>query len=160
LSTRGRRRPRSKCGIFDIILGPSLTQFSVLCHPARDIRPTWCPCLSDADWCFGACNPMMWMSPGLREFHCPAARWLALQGRAARVPSPAGVSGILTSNGFKVGFVSRFQSIQLVLFWACNSQGQAGRICVLGGSVDYAGAPFYAGMSALRAATSTSLTHP
>lgn len=30
-------------------------------------------------------------------------------------------------------------------------KGQAGRICVLGGSIDYAGAPFYAGMSALRA---------
>lgn len=29
-------------------------------------------------------------------------------------------------------------------------KGQAGRIGVLGGSVDYAGAPFYAGMSALR----------
>ena len=36
-----------------------------------------------------------------------------------------------------------------------HSQGQAGRICVLGGSVDYAGAPYYAGMSALRAATPT-----
>lgn len=30
-------------------------------------------------------------------------------------------------------------------------KGQAGRICVLGGSVDFAGAPYYAGMSALRA---------
>merc|ERR1712194_145893 len=29
-------------------------------------------------------------------------------------------------------------------------KGQAGRIGVLGGSVDFAGAPFYAGMSALR----------
>ena len=29
-------------------------------------------------------------------------------------------------------------------------KGQAGRVVVLGGSVDYAGAPFYAGMAALR----------
>lgn len=32
----------------------------------------------------------------------------------------------------------------------CGYKGQAGRICILGGSVDYAGAPYYAGMAALR----------
>jgi len=29
-------------------------------------------------------------------------------------------------------------------------KGQAGRVCVLGGSIDFAGAPYYAGMAALR----------
>lgn len=30
-------------------------------------------------------------------------------------------------------------------------KGQAGRICIIGGSADYTGAPYYAGISCLKA---------
>lgn len=31
-----------------------------------------------------------------------------------------------------------------------NHKGQAGKVCIIGGSLEYTGAPYYAGVSALK----------
>lgn len=31
-----------------------------------------------------------------------------------------------------------------------NHKGQAGKVCIMGGSLEYTGAPYYAGVSALK----------